>query len=152
MSDDCCDVPATNGTGCCPVSGTAGQSVKWTTVSAMTSGPVPPRQDLALCCDAECEVVYFGEHGLTLRTNEVRVVPGFKLGAEDLVCYCFLHSREAITTEAEILGESPTLESIRASVKKKECACEVRNPAGKCCLRDVLRVVDAAISKEGVTE
>ncbi len=148
MSDDCCRAPMSkNGSGRCPISGGVGQSVKWTTMVALSAVPIPPRQAISLCLDMDCEVVYFGESGLELRGADLHTVPGFKVGGDNLVCYCFQHSRSAIEQEVRTLASSPTFDEIRKQVKAKNCACEVRNPTGKCCLRDIQRIVEETSMK-----
>ena len=57
--------------------------------------------------------------------------------AEALVCYCFLHPRSEIESELRHDGISTLLDRIAAKVKAGECACEVRNPSGRCCLGEV---------------
>ena len=150
MSGSCCAEPAARASReRCPVSGGEGRTVKWTTVAALAAGPIPRRQEIRLCLDADCDVVYFGDDGLELRTADVRTVPGFKAGSDGLVCYCFLHSREVFEREARTLGASPTLDDVAARVKEGSCACEVRSPAGRCCLKEIQRLVERA-SKKGV--
>ena len=150
MSDECCDRTSDPGGGSCPTCRTKGLPVRWTTVAALTLGPVPPRGEFSLCLDTDCDVVYFGGFESPLLVEEVRVLPRFKRGSEGFVCYCFLHTRESVVAETRALGNSPTLESIRNNVKNKGCACEVRNPTGKCCLREIQQIIEAEASRQGV--
>ncbi len=129
----------------CPTSGGEGQSVRWTTLAALANGPIPERQRVWLCTDPDCELVYFGEHGLRLSLADVRVAPGSKIGGSGFACYCFEYSRQAIEDEVHRLGSSPTAEEIRREVQAKNCACEVRNPTGKCCLSEVDELVRATV-------
>jgi len=148
MSDDCCvEIAGQNGSRRCPRSDSVGQPVKWTTMVALSAVPIPPRQAISLCLDQDCEVVYFGDRGLELRRADLHTVPGFKVGDGDLVCYCFHHSRTAIEQEVRTLSSSPTVDEIRRQVKEKNCACEVRNPTGKCCLRDVQQIIEETSMK-----
>lgn len=104
-------------------------------MAALVSGPVPRRQSFWLCRDADCDAVYFGEDGQLLRIADLRVVPGFKRKSrERLVCYCFDYRREDIEKELRSNGYTTIPERITAEVKAGNCACEVRNPSGKCCL------------------
>jgi hypothetical protein len=117
--------------------------------------PVPPRQKILLCRQADCEVVYFADQGLEIRIADLHTVPGFKQagaqqGGGGLCCYCFLHSRESIVEEVRASGTSPTLDRIRGRVKEQGCACEVRNPSGKCCLKDIQDIVDQTL-REGAS-
>ena len=102
-----------------------------------------------LCPDADCDLVYFGVDGLELRAADVRMVPGFKVGSDGLACYCFLHTRETFEREVLSFGASPTLDEIRRRVKEGSCACEVRSPAGTCCLKEIQELVEET-SKKGV--
>ncbi len=122
----------------CPASGDAGHTVGWNTVAAIARGPVPPRQAFRLCREAGCEVVYYGDAGAVLRTADLGVEPGFK-GGGGLLCYCFLHHRDDLERELAADGRSEILESIERQVRAGNCACEVRNPSGKCCLGEVRR-------------
>lgn len=149
MGDACCiERPDDKEAQHCPVSLGIGRRVGWTTVAALTIGTAPPRQEIWLCRDANCDVVYFGSRGLELRASDVRSVPGFKVGSDGLACYCFQTSRQTIEDEVRTRGSSPSLEFIRTQVREKGCACEVRNPTGRCCLEDIRRMVEET-SKKG---
>ncbi len=133
----------------CPVSDFRGKPVEWLTVAALAARRVPPRQDFWLCEDPDCEVVYFGEDGTLLQTSDLRVIPSFK-GApsrNDLVCYCFLYRRQEIEDELRASGETTIFDRITAGVKAGNCACEVRNPSGQCCLGDVKRAIQETREK-----
>ncbi len=150
MSDSCC-FPSQKPLALrsCPVSDFRGKPVEWLTVAALAAKRVPPRQDFWLCEDSDCEVVYFGEDGTLLQTSDLRVIPSFK-GApsrNDLVCYCFLYSRQAIEDELRASGDTTIFDRITAEVKAGNCACEVRNPSGKCCLGDVKKAVQETREK-----
>jgi len=150
MSNSCCSTsqrpPATRS---CPVSNFRGKPVEWLTVAALTARRVPPRQDFWLCEDSDCDVVYFGEDGTLLQTSDLRVVPSFKgsPSQNDLVCYCFLYSRQDIEDELSTSGETTIFDRITAEVKAGNCACEVRNPSGKCCLGAVKQAVQETREK-----
>ena len=128
----------------CPVDGSAGQSVRYITVAAMTCGPVPRNQDFWLCNGAECEVVYFDSGNATITREQVRAMPGFKSGAEPIICHCFEHSELDVANEVIETGESRILTSVTAAVEAGDCACEVKNPTGRCCLRQIKAVVAEA--------
>jgi len=144
MSDSCCSAsqrpPVSRS---CPASDFRGKPVEWLTVAALAARRVPPRQDFWLCEDSDCDVVYFGEDGTLLGTSDMRVIPSFKgsPSQNDLVCYCFLYSRQDIEDELKASGDTTIFERISAEVKAGNCACEVRNPSGKCCLGDVKRAI-----------
>ena len=137
---ECCSPsqPTTDPRRPCPVSGFSGEPVPWHTVAALTVGPVPPKQAFWLCRDPTCEVVYFGSSEALISRRELRTEPDFKAGAEGFVCYCFLHRRKALAGR----GGATVFEEVQRKVKAGDCACEVRNPSGKCCLKDLRRLVE----------
>lgn len=142
MSESCCSVPAAEEeNSSCPASGFEGKPVDWTTVAALTTGPVPPKQAFRLCLDADCNVVYYGPGGTVLTTNDLTVQPGFKRESDGLVCYCFLHRKADIAKQLAEIGETDIFESIKEEVQAGNCACEVRNPSGKCCLSDLQQTI-----------
>ncbi len=152
MSEACCSVtPAAGDAARCPTSGFAGKPVDWTTVAALAKGRVPPKQEFRLCRDAECEVVYYGSAGAVLTADDLNVEPGFKNGSDGLVCYCFLHRKAGIDQQLRETGETGVLESIKDEVRAGNCACEVRNPSGKCCLGEVQETIRSLEKELGVT-
>lgn len=56
-----------------------------------------------------------------------------KAGGSDLVCYCF-----AITGER---ADAASFGYVRERVLAGGCACEVKNPSGKCCLPELREAV-----------
>jgi hypothetical protein len=57
------------------------------------------------------------------------------------VCYCFGFSRKDMENEIVSTGRSTVAERISEEVRQGNCACEVKNPSGKCCLGNVTRIV-----------
>ncbi len=155
MNEACCSTShSPPDTRCCPVSEFRSQPVEWLTVAAVTAGLVPRRQTFWLCEDSDCDVVYFGEDGTLLGTSDVVTIPSFKgsPSQDDLVCYCFLYSRQDIEDELKASGDTTIFDRITAEVKAGNCACEVRNPSGKCCLGAVKRVIQETGEKSQMTQ
>lgn len=122
----------------CPACSGDGPSVEPSTVAAMTRARVARKQAFRLCRERDCEVVYYGDRGARFTTEDLHVVPGFKTaGPEGLVCYCFLHTRGEIEQELRETGETTVPRRITEEIRAGNCACEVRNPAGRCCLGEV---------------
>lgn len=140
--DHCAAPEATNKTNACPACSQEGPSVDPLTVAAMTRGHIAAKQNYWLCRDPECQTVYHGDQGAVLGIADMHVVPGFKMsGPEGLVCYCFMHSRGQIEEQLRAHGETTVPRRITAEIKAGNCACEVRNPAGRCCLGEVNQAV-----------
>ncbi|MCK4863913.1 MAG: hypothetical protein KAT06_00665 [Gammaproteobacteria bacterium] len=88
-------------------------------------------QKYYFCDDPNCDVVYFGIEGSVINKSQLRTVVGKKEKDENaLVCYCFGVNKALAAQNTEIKTY------ITQQIKKKNCACEVRNPSGRCCLKD----------------
>ena len=146
MTSSCCgpssDAPER---AVCPEDGSTGDPVKRLTVAAQMRGPVPPRQEFWLCRSPDCSVVYFGSEGTTITTDQVHEIPGFKAAGRDLACYCFVYRESEIAEEVRSSGTSSMVASVEDQVRAGNCACEVRNPSGKCCLKD-LKALEVELS------
>lgn len=144
MNEPYCSVPAVKKDARdCPRCGKRGSSVERLTVAALTTGIVPANQRYWLCRRRDCEAVYFGEDATVITAADMTVAPGFKSKATDaLVCYCFQHRRGDLEAELAAGGETTISDRISAEVRKGNCACEVRNPSGKCCLGEVQRATE----------
>jgi hypothetical protein len=94
-------------------------------------------------CDApDCELVYFAldTEAPRFRREDLVVRVGAKETADPIpICYCFGFTRQDIRDEIGGTGKSTVAERIKAEVEAGHCACEVKNPSGKCCLGDVTR-------------
>lgn len=140
MSEDCCAPSGvcSNDMQSCPACGCRGQSVERSTVAALVAGSVPARQAFWLCRERDCGIAYFGDAGARVPVSDLRFLPAFKSESpEAFVCYCFLHPRSEIESELRHDGISTLVDRIAVKVKAGECACEVRNPSGRCCLGEV---------------
>jgi hypothetical protein len=129
----------------CPQSGSAGSAVDLQTVKALLTetalGRLEP-SDYRFCADARCDVVYFNAAGSRFSTNDVRVPVWQKLPAGNrLLCYCFGESEATIQAEIDMTGRSTAADRIRQHIAGGRCACEIRNPKGRCCLGDVIAAV-----------
>ncbi|MBI4278991.1 MAG: hypothetical protein HY660_11085 [Armatimonadetes bacterium] len=61
-----------------------------------------------------------------------------------LVCYCFGFTARDIIEDSQQHGESWIFGEITAKVKAGLCACEIKNPSGRCCLGDVQKTMRKA--------
>ena len=101
------------------------------------------------CPTRSCPVVYFGE-GEAFDREEVAVPVFHKEPAGDrTVCYCFAISEADLRREVAETGRSTATQRITEHVRAGRCACEVRNPQGRCCLGNVAAVVKALAAQDG---
>jgi len=134
----------------CPVSGTRSKQVDLLTVRSLVRQlPFGARRAQYYFCDAPgCDVVYFPSHpgAPTFHQADLLVRVGAKETEDPIpVCYCFGFTREHLWNEIRQTGASSAAGRIRAEVKAGHCACEVKNPSGKCCLGNVTRTVQEAL-------
>jgi len=124
-----------------------GRAIEWRTVAALTKGPIPPHRDFWICLDRDCDIVYFSEDGHYIRVRDLRFEPGIKSASpEAFLCYCFLHRRCEFLSEEQQAGECRLFSKIATEVKAGNCACDVRNPAGQCCLGEIKKEVESQAS------
>ena len=79
-----------------------------------------------------------------------RVYQKHPIDDDVLVCYCFRHTVGGIRAEMAATGSSTVIERITASIQAGQCACDIRNPQGECCLgnvREVVRRVKAELGR-----
>lgn len=163
MSDMCC-APSEPGSqtpaaSTCPSCGRPGRAVSFTTVQAQVAislrGLAPAVYHF--CCTPSCAVVYFAsaaqgpaQERSAITREQLRERVFQKEPADDvLVCYCFRY-RVGDIHRSDRAGRSAILADIVAGTQQGRCACELRNPQGRCCLGNVRRV--AAISDTEVRD
>ncbi len=90
------------------------------------------------CRTATCEVVYFNGDGIVLTKADVRQRIGLKETEDPVpICYCFGFTEKMAIEELRATGKCTIPQRITAEVKAGNCACEIRNPQGSCCLGNI---------------
>lgn len=150
---DCCVLPSTAAAPpvmACPACGTRSKKVGAITVKSLVRrlpfGMAPAQY--YFCAAPGCDVVYFPSHpsAPTFRTGDLWVRVGLKAERDPIpVCYCFGVERQEIADEVQWTGRSAVSERIKAEIRAGNCACEVKNPSGNCCLGDITHVVKEAL-------
>ena len=145
---DCCSVNPKSSTAppvmACPVNGSRSKQVDTLTVkSLLRQLPLGMPDTQYYFCEAhDCDVVYFtlDAHAPVFRCADLLVRVGAKATADPIpICYCFGLSKKDIEDEIRSTGKSTVAERITEEVEADRCACEVKNPSGKCCLGEVTR-------------
>jgi hypothetical protein len=135
----------------CPSCATPGKAASVATVRALlrTSLRAVTHEAYHFCATSDCPVVYFTFDGdQQFSTDELRE-PVFQKAPSDpaaLVCYCFQYSREAVQ-QADASTHAQIVADITAGVQDGQCACDIRNPQGSCCLGNVRRLT-ASLERE----
>ncbi len=154
---DCCSVKDSSvarPVAACPANGARSKQVDLLTVKSLVR-QLPlgmPTTQYYFCSSSECEVVYFplDSQAPLFRRNDLSVRVGAKEILDPIpICYCFGFTREAIWNEIRSTGRSTVAKRIRAEVEAGRCACEVKNPSGKCCLGEVTQTANDRLSQTG---
>ena len=129
----------------CPVNGQKGKIVQNQTVKSLLAVSLRLVKEVEhfYCSSAECPVVYFSADGSSLFTvNDVREKVYHKEATkpEVLVCYCFRFSLGNLKSgSAE--QRTTIISEIKQGILESQCACDLRNPEGSCCLGNVSKLV-----------
>ena len=125
----------------CPECGQAGKPIEGQTIKAMLSVSLRKVQDThyLFCRTQTCSVVYFStqsEQTFTLEQVRERVYQKEPEAQDVLICYCFRH------TVGDLRAASPAdrtaiVEDINMGINAGQCACDLRNPQGSCCLGNI---------------
>jgi hypothetical protein len=91
------------------------------------------------CAEPVCEVVYFSNENVHYFVKDDVAVRIFAKDSNDdvKVCYCFNWTRGQIKEQAQKTGTSTAPFEIAQEVKSGNCAFDLKNPKGECCLGDV---------------
>lgn len=158
---DCCSGDAETGNGpavmICPVNGARSKQVEILTVKSLVR-KLPlgmPNTQYYFCEAQDCDVVYFplDAKAPSFRREDLLVRVSAKENGDALpICYCFGFSRKDVQDEITQPGRVSIADLITTEVKAGNCACELKNPSGKCCLGNIARVAqDAATEAKGAT-
>jgi hypothetical protein len=134
----------------CPVNGARSKQVDMLTVRSLVR-QLPlgmPKTQYYFCAAQNCDAVYFPSNPQVpvFRRADLLVRVRAKETEDPIpVYYCFGFTRKDIEEEIAQAGRSTIPERITAEVKAGNCACEVKNPSGMCCLGNVRRVVQNCV-------
>lgn len=135
----------------CPVSKSLSRKVQRRTLEHLLkpekSGEIQNVQ-YYYCAAPDCKIVYFSNETVPYFTiDDVSVKVSSKDKGDDVnVCYCFNWNRARIKEELASTGKSTASLQIAKEVKAGNCACDIKNPKGECCLGDVNSFVKSLTS------
>jgi hypothetical protein len=163
MTDTCCcppdagnevsDLPTehdqrqSHAANACPDCGRKGRPVQGQTVKALLSESLREVRDVEylFCKTQTCSVVYFSPDGTqSFRVEQVRErVYQKEPDSEDVfACYCFRYKVGDLRA-ASLEGRAALVDDINAGINAGQCACDLRNPQGTCCLGNVREMIKA---------
>jgi hypothetical protein len=156
---DCCSVKGSSNApavAACPVNGARSKQVDRLTVKSLVRRlPMEmPNTQYYFCETRDCDVVYFpfDSQAPIFRRGDLLVRVGTKEESHPIpicYCYCFGFTRKDIEDEIAETGRSTVADRISAEVTAGRCACEVKNPSGKCCLGEVTRTGNDRLRQKG---
>ncbi len=143
IKNDCCSEVKTSSI--CPLCNTRKQAVDAITLKHWLVASLVPligEGPFFFCDTKDCAVIYFSrDHSIQYTKEHLRDrIASKEASGPATVCYCFGVSKEMISEEILNTGKSAYLSWIGKEVKQGNCACEIRNPAGNCCLGEVKKV------------
>lgn len=130
MSNCCSNRSSQSGMQNCPQCGQSCKSVAMRTLYHQVR--FPENHSIALdsyyfCTAKECSMGYFSQTGHSIPKQALR---SYQDIAEDKICYCFDINASVLTED-----NAETLKNfVIQKTKSGDCACEIRNPSGQCCL------------------
>jgi len=133
MSCSCCNTDTKKGRLVCSGCGKNAFSVSRQTMLHQVQSPDNQNMvegDYAFCANRDCNTGYFSASDMIPKTS----LRAFQSNQDAMLCHCFDISEADYRTALE----ASSFEAIKAFVvqqtKDKLCACESRNPSGRCCL------------------
>jgi hypothetical protein len=106
-----------------------------------------PSETHYFCATPGCPVVYYT--AMQQFTTDQAREPVYQKAAGDAtvpVCYCFGHSPASILVEWRTQGQTTVIDDVTAGIRAGQCACELRNPQGSCCLGNLRALVSQLLS------
>jgi CopZ-like zinc binding protein len=95
------------------------------------------------CWTQTCPVVYFsadGEQTFSIEQVRERVYQKEPKAEDVFVCYCFRHTVGDLRT-ASPEDFTSIVDDINTGINTGQCACDLRNPQGSCCLGNVRAMI-----------
>jgi hypothetical protein len=125
----------------CPTNGKKGKRVDTKTVQSFLDLPLNVLRAVhyRFCADPACPTVYYSEDGLQEFTEadlRERVFQKHPTNPDSFVCYCF-----RLTVAKVREGGKNVYAEVDRGVRNGQCACEIRNPQGSCCLGNVNNLI-----------
>jgi len=97
-----------------------------------------PEDDYAFCANRDCSEAYFSDDHMIQK----EILRAFQPNQTAMLCYCFDISKSAYRKSLQSNESGAIKAFIIQQTKGKLCACESRNPSGRCCLLDFKRMED----------
>jgi len=141
----CCSEGSSDSVVICPQCGISSKNISMKTIFHQVKFPDVldiETDNYYYCADQSCSVGYFTQQEKIIAKQQLKVF----IGQNSRLCYCFDISTEHYVNSLK----AGTAEKIKNFVIQKtklgDCACEIRNPSGQCCLAN-FKPLDKAFNK-----
>jgi hypothetical protein len=164
MTESCCG-PSEAGSGTCepdagpkivkcPTCQQVGKRVDTLTLKALLAVPLTNIRlvEYRFCRTPTCQTVYYSVDGAQcFGEGDLRERVYQKHSAEEEVfaCYCFRYKVGDVRAAVAQGHTQPIVAAINAGVQAGQCACDIRNPQGSCCLGNIHAMIQASKAEMG---
>ena len=129
----CCSSSASSSKQACPQCGTLSKSISMKTLFHQLKFPEVLNVETGsyfYCAGESCSVGYFSQAGLLIPKHQLRAFDELN----HKLCYCFDVNVEVYRQALKNNTASEIKNFVIQKTKSGDCACEIRNPSGQCCL------------------
>jgi Zinc binding domain len=134
MSDCCGNISTKASVGPCPQCGMACKNVEQRTLYHQVR--FPENQGIVsdsyyFCPSKDCDTAYFSSIGNSIPKQQLTTHQDIQ---DDKLCYCFDIDKADYLSALSTDKSEAIKNFVILRTKSGECACELRNPSGQCCL------------------
>jgi hypothetical protein len=129
----CCSGGASSSVQACPQCGTSSKSISMKTIFHQVKFPEILSVETGSyfhCAGESCSVGYFSQEGLVISKDQLRAFDELN----NKLCYCFDVNVEQYIQALKDNTASEIKKFVIQKTKSGDCACEIRNHSGQCCL------------------
>lgn len=137
---NCCSNETCNSSKNCPECGSASKTVAFKTVLHQLKFPDVlngVEGDYYFCSNSACSLAYFS---LGLQKIYKKQLSVFDVTRAEKLCYCFDVDKELYIQALAGNKAEEIKQFVVQRTQAKLCACEVKNPSGRCCLVDFKKI------------
>jgi len=134
MSDCCSNHITKIITGICPKCGMSCKSVENKTLYHQVKFPenqIILEESYYFCVSKNCPVGYFSSTDNIIPKHSLRTYQEIE---DDKLCYCFDINTKQYLSALKANNADKIKNFVIQKTKSGDCACEVKNPSGQCCL------------------
>ena len=138
----------------CPTCQQVGKRVDALTLKALLAVPLTSLRpvEYRFCRTPTCPTVYYSVDGVQCVGEadlRERVYQKHPADEEVFACYCFRYKVGDVRAAVARGQAQPIIAAINAGIQAGQCACDIRNPQGSCCLGNLHAMIQASKAEMG---